>query len=304
MSVVPALRALATRCATAPSARAALATWHEDAERDLKPVLLAVSRRIRLGASIEDALEPFRHHAPDEAAALVSALEGGARQGASLARRITKVASLSERRTEMTDKARGAAAAARTSGRMLALLAIVFALLLPSWRGAPPAVLAGCIALAAGLTWGGVRWTRSLSPRPPVDDDVAAFADALAGALEAGLGVEAALAAVELTGTALQEDLTTVLRRRRLGAAWCDAFATAEGGLRRIGQLIWCASRSGAPLSADLTALASMVRYETRRDFEINAKKAPVKLVLPLALCFLPAFALVVLGPLLAGLAG
>lgn len=302
--IVSALHALGRRCVTAPSTRAALAGWHEDVDGRLAPHLLVISRRIALGASIEEALEPLCIVAPHETAALGQVLTAGANHGSSLAAGVRRVASILEERSEMNDHARGAAVGARTSTRMLAVLAVAFALLLPSWRSAPPAAMAISLALATALVWAGVRWIRSLSPRPPQRDaPVAAFADALGAALNAGLDIGAGLAASCSGDDAVDADIARALRRRRMGAGWGDSFASAgDVSLRRLARLIDAGVRSGAALQEDLAALARQVRYDARCEFELRAKKAPVMLVLPLTLCFLPAFAIAVLVPVLGGL--
>ncbi len=302
-SVTRALHALATRCVTAPCVRAALAAWHEDVDASLQPVLRQVSHRIALGASIDRALMPLRVVASAETAALVAVLDAATAHGSPLGLAVRNLASACEERHAMQDHARGAAVAARTSTRMLALLAVMFVVLLPSWRSAPLPVVAASLALAGCLTWAGLRWTRSLSPRPPGETDVAAVAEAIARDLAAGVALEAALGGVALHDPMLRVDVARALRRRRIGASWADAFAgSADPWLRRLGAIIASATATGAPLRDDLAAFASTVRYEVRRDFELRAKKAPVMLVLPLTLCFLPAFALAILGPFLAGL--
>jgi pilus assembly protein TadC len=60
----------------------------------------------------------------------------------------------------------------------------------------------------------------------------------------------------------------------------------------------------GAPLDASLRTFARSLRAAQARVFELETRRAPVLLVLPLTLCFLPAFALVMLGPLLHGVTG
>ncbi|HWC15320.1 MAG TPA: type II secretion system F family protein [Actinomycetota bacterium] len=302
--IVPALHALARRCVTAPSARGALTGWHDDVGGDLEPHLLRVSRRIALGASIEEALEPLRNLAPHETAAVARVLTTGAQHGSSLAVGVSRVASIIEERSEMADDARGAAVAARTSTRMLAIFAVAFATLLPSWRSAPPPAIVLSLAVATVLGWAGMRWVTALSPRPPQrDHPVAAFADALGAALNAGLDIERGLAAVRSGDEVVDADIARALRRRRMGAGWRDSFTeAADPSLRRLAPVIDAGVRSGAALHDDLAVFARRARYDARCEFELRAKKAPIMLVLPLTLCFLPAFAIAILVPLLGGL--
>lgn len=302
--LLPALDVLAMRCLTAPSARAALRGWHEDVDDQIRPHLRRVSRRIALGASIEEALEPLHPVVGDDCVVLASVLSCASARGSALAVEIRGIASTIEQRAEMCHQVRGAATGARTSTRMLAVLALVFIVLLPGWRNASGLAIAGAGLVAMGLSMAGLRWIRALTPRPAAHDhSVAALADSLAGALEAGLGIDHSLG--NASGLMIGADLARVRRRRRLGAPWSQAFGTAgDADLIRLGRLVETAARRGVPLAPHLRAFASQLRYEARRELELRAKKAPVMLVLPLTLCFLPAFAIVVLVPLLGGLSG
>ena len=58
--------------------------------------------------------------------------------------------------------------------------------------------------------------------------------------------------------------------------------------------------RYGAPLAAGLDRLAAEVRASRRRRADEVARKVSVKLLFPLVLCILPAFALLTVAPLIA----
>ena len=67
-----------------------------------------------------------------------------------------------------------------------------------------------------------------------------------------------------------------------------------------VAALVSC-ERDGAALSAPLERAAHVARDVRRRDAEVAARRVPVRLVLPLVACVLPAFALLTVVPLLAG---
>jgi hypothetical protein len=64
------------------------------------------------------------------------------------------------------------------------------------------------------------------------------------------------------------------------------------------------AERDGTPLLPSLGRLADEARLERRRAGEEAARRLPVKLLFPLVLCVLPAFALLAIAPLVASALG
>jgi pilus assembly protein TadC len=62
------------------------------------------------------------------------------------------------------------------------------------------------------------------------------------------------------------------------------------------------AAASGSPVAAELLRVASRLRLRRRAAVERAAARAGVYLVLPLGACFLPAFVLVTVVPVVAGL--
>ena len=63
------------------------------------------------------------------------------------------------------------------------------------------------------------------------------------------------------------------------------------------------ASTTGAPLAATVMAVADDERERARWDAEAAARRAGVRAVGPLAACFLPAFVLIGVVPVVAGVA-
>ncbi len=84
-----------------------------------------------------------------------------------------------------------------------------------------------------------------------------------------------------------------------------DALAEELGDPVRplIGVLV-ASERYGTPLVPALERLAAEARTDRRRRAEEAARKVPVKLLFPLVLCSLPAFALLTVVPLLVGAFG
>ena len=76
-----------------------------------------------------------------------------------------------------------------------------------------------------------------------------------------------------------------------------DPLAPAARALAR-------ASDGGAPVAAAVSRLAAEVRAEGRSAAEQTARRVGVLAVAPLGLCFLPAFVLLGVVPVVVGLAG
>jgi len=304
-SFAGALRTLACLTEVEPSALSALGRWPDEVEDEMKGALEVVRRRLALGASVPRALAHLGEAAGDDAAAVASILDAHMRDGGPLAGQLRSLADAIEQRAEMDHEARAAAVASRASARLMALLAVVFVLLLPPWRTASFPVIAGSLTIASLLVWAGARWVRRLSPRPPqADEPEAVFAQVAAGMLASGAGLDTALElAAQRDTSTLRNELLKARRRWLLGATWPQALSLAENdSLARLGRVIDRAHRSGGPLGSALQHFAGDVRRRARRDFELRARRAPVLLVLPLTLCFLPAFAIVVVVPLVRAL--
>lgn len=159
---------------------------------------------------------------------------------------------------------------------------------------------------------GTVRGSFRLGPRrkaPGIGDGVRmpAVLDVLAACLSAGAPVEHALAAVaNAFDGAVGEFLGGVARLSALGAPPEAAWAAASDDWRwaPIARAVIRAHHSGAALTDVLTRVADERRRALRADAEAAASRAGVQAVLPLGICFLPAFVLVGVVPVAAGFAG
>ncbi|QMV25077.1 hypothetical protein GQS52_13575 [Streptomyces sp. SCUT-3] len=132
-------------------------------------------------------------------------------------------------------------------------------------------------------------------------------ADLLAACLAAGAGPQEAAGAV---GRSVRGPLGALLLRAaaelRLGAdpAQCWERFAAEPGATELGRCLEHACTTGVPPAAAVTRLAEQGRLRHARSAQARARRAGVLATAPLGLCFLPAFLLVGVAPVVMGLAG
>jgi pilus assembly protein TadC len=131
--------------------------------------------------------------------------------------------------------------------------------------------------------------------------------DVLAACLYSGAPIVQALLAVAAAfGGEIGDLLGGVARRSALGAppeiAWQSALSDPRWA--NAARSIVRAHYSGAPLTDVLSRTADERRRELRAIAHAAANKASVRAVLPLGVCFLPAFVLVGIVPVIAGFAG
>lgn len=100
-------------------------------------------------------------------------------------------------------------------------------------------------------------------------------------------------------------ELRAAERRIRHGERTADALELVARDLgepvRPLVTVLCASERYGTPLVPALEQLAREARTERRRRAEEAARRVPVKLLFPLVLCTLPAFALLTVVPLLIG---
>ena len=137
--------------------------------------------------------------------------------------------------------------------------------------------------------------------------DLPLGADLLAAALRAGAPIDHAAAAVaEALGGPLGERLQRAARSLRLGADAAEAWShlAGVGGAERLIAAAIRSSSSGGALAGALGRLADDLRADRAAAAEAAAQRAGVLIVLPLGLCFLPAFLLAGLVPVLIAVLG
>jgi Flp pilus assembly protein TadB len=160
-------------------------------------------------------------------------------------------------------------------------------------------VVGGALAAVVMLT----------SPRPAVaaidGADVALVADLVASCLAAGTLVPDAVAAAgEAAGGALGELCQAVATALRAGAPPETTWAgwLADPRLAPIARTAIRTAHSGAATADELRRTAARLRVQRRSALQRRVRQASVWIVVPLGLCFLPAFVLIAVVPLVAGL--
>ncbi|MGH3797317.1 MAG: type II secretion system F family protein [Pseudonocardiaceae bacterium] len=149
----------------------------------------------------------------------------------------------------------------------------------------------------------------ALSSRPDDDDERLVLAgawDLLAACLRAGLPVPVAVLAI---AEGLDGPAGPALRRTAellaLGAdpeqAWQPAMDCPSTG--RLARLARRSGRSGTALADSAIRLAAAERASAREQSETRAQRAGVLIAGPLGLCFLPAFLVIGVVPVVIGLA-
>jgi hypothetical protein len=178
---------------------------------------------------------------------------------------------------------------------------------------AAAALLAGVAVLGLALgavVGGGLAVVVLLTPMPPAADaidgaDVALVADLVASCLAAGtLLPDAVSAAGAGAGGALGELCAGVARGLRAGAQPDATWAgwLADPRLAPIARTAVRTAHSGAATAEELRRTAARLRVQRRSALQRRVRQASVWIVVPLGLCFLPAFVLVAVVPLVAGL--
>ena len=165
--------------------------------------------------------------------------------------------------------------------------------------------LVAALGALAGATWARfIDRRESQARRAAFVNDLPEVVDLLALALGAGLNVPLAVDAVGRRGIgplAAEMGLAAEATRRgqRLADALDDVAARCGDQVRPLMSLLASGERYGVPLGESLERLAVDVRGARRRQAEEVARRLPVKMLFPLVVCILPAFALLTLGPLL-----
>jgi len=171
------------------------------------------------------------------------------------------------------------------------------------------ALVAPALAPAVvGLGWaGGVRRRRVVARRRSRElvDELPDVVDLLRLAVDAGLTVPLAVAAVAQRGTGrVAAELARVGRATELGVAVDDALTGVVDALgepvRPVIAALLGGLRDGVPVGPALERVGAELRVDRRRAADIRARRLPVTLLAPLVGCVLPAFGLLTVVPVLA----
>ena len=171
--------------------------------------------------------------------------------------------------------------------------------------GGPAGVLVG--GLAATFAWrvlGRIESPASRRRREELERDLPTAVHLLGACLGAGAATSGALEAVAgaLPG-AVADELLLVRRRLALGLDPVTVWRSlAEGGeLRPLGRAMARAQESGASVTAAVQALAEELAAQSRGRTDALARSVEVRAAAPLGACFLPAFVVLGVVPMVAG---
>lgn len=171
----------------------------------------------------------------------------------------------------------------------------------------------GVLGVVAGLLAAGVTWRTLGSAESPVTRqrrerlhrDLPVGIDLLAACLDAGGAPESSLRIVaEALGGPVADEFLAVHHRLVVGVdpalVWRDLAVHPELG--PLGRAIARANESGASVTTAVRRQAAELRTRGRTEVEIRAKSIEVKAAAPLGVCFLPAFVLLAVVPLVVGI--
>jgi len=191
-------------------------------------------------------------------------------------------------------------------------------------RAAAQAVPCGLIGLLLIGGWPGVvvgtvvgvlayRWLRrqpsraEVRERRRVEADLPFATDLLAAALRAGAAPDvAATCTGRAVGGPLGLRLQQVSRSLRFGASADEAWSYLGDGeaTRRVVRAAVRSQHSGAALAGSLTRVGDDLRADRLIAADADGRRAGVLIVLPLGVCFLPAFILAGLVPVIVAVLG
>ncbi|MFC1418179.1 type II secretion system F family protein [Streptacidiphilus cavernicola] len=172
-------------------------------------------------------------------------------------------------------------------------------------------LLVGVLAGAAGYRWlpepPSPEQRRGRRERARLRDQLPLTADLLAGCLSSWCSpAEAAEAVAQALGGPMAARLARVAAEIRTGADAEESWGRfgADPVLGPLGRCLVRATASGAPPAAGLARLAEGARTAAATAAQARVRRAGVLAAAPLGLCFLPAFVLIGVVPVVTGLAG
>jgi pilus assembly protein TadC len=162
--------------------------------------------------------------------------------------------------------------------------------------------------LSAPFVISGVRTlARRVASSDVAKADVPLLIDLIAAALRAGAPTSRAVAAVaEIAPPGLRSGLRRTATLLQLGAAPAEAWATLRE-ITELGSIADVAARSahsGIKLADGLERHAVELRAELRTAGIRRANRVATMAIVPLGLCFLPAFICIGIVPIVVGIAG
>lgn len=172
-------------------------------------------------------------------------------------------------------------------------------------------LLGGVLGLTAGglATWsvwrilGATESPAVARRREQLERDLPTGVDLLAACVHSGAAVESALLTVaDAIGGPLAEELRRVHHRLALGVDPVRAWQQLDVPvLQPLSRSVLRAYESGAAVTDAISLLADDMREQARTEVLVRANSVEVRAAAPLGVCFLPAFVLVGVVPLVAG---
>ncbi len=165
-------------------------------------------------------------------------------------------------------------------------------------------VAAAAAALVAWRVLGHAESPTAKRRRAELERDLPAAVHLLGACLAAGAATARALADVaDALPGAVAEELSLIRRRLELGvdplAVWRDVAEHPQ--LRSLGMAMARAHRSGASVAATVESLAAELAAQSRARTDELARTVEVRAAAPLGACFLPAFVLLGVVPMVVG---
>jgi Flp pilus assembly protein TadB len=195
-----------------------------------------------------------------------------------------------------------------TPARFRPLLSVLTAVGVAVFLGLPAGVLGG--AVAAVLAWrvlGRMESPETARRRAWLERDLPVAVDLLVAAFGAGAAPGPALGLVaDALGGPVGEELGSLRHRLELGAdpgtVWRELAGHPQLG--PLGRALARAHDSGSSVTTAGERLSGELRERTHAEVESRARSVSTKAAAPLGACFLPAFVLLGIVPLVAGLVG
>ncbi len=162
-------------------------------------------------------------------------------------------------------------------------------------------------AVAAWVVLGRVEDPSVVRRRERLAADLPTGVDLLAACLDAGSAPESALVVVSRAlGGPVGEEFLAVHHRLEVGVDPVQVWRTvaAHEAMGPLGRAVGRAHETGAPVGRAVHQLADELRERARADVEARARSIEVKAAAPLGLCLLPAFVVLGVVPMVAGVFG
>jgi len=267
-----------------------------------------------LGAPVDEAVGAYAGVVSNEDLAPFAIVLGAfARSGGRIGRSLARVATLLRGRIALEDERNALTAQGRASALVLIALAPLggtfFAVMTPEYLAVMFDRGRWLLGVAVALEVAGGLWLWRILRLSSPGADLATLLDAVIVGLEAGLTFELALTALVTRApmVARLPEARRLLADLALGRGANEAFfafGSAGPTEARVAALVRAATRFGSPLANLLVTQADALRTSDRRRAEAQARRLPILMLFPLAVCVLPALLCVFLGPPLLSLLG